>query len=29
MARLEIARLDNDRNAQEQGRLAFTMQGGL
>jgi hypothetical protein len=29
MARLEIARLDNDRNAQEHGRLAFTMQGGL
>jgi hypothetical protein len=29
MARLEIARLDNDRNAQERGRLAFTMQGGL
>jgi hypothetical protein len=29
MARLEIARLDNDRNAQERGQLAFTMQGGL
>jgi hypothetical protein len=29
MARLEIARLDNDRNAQEHGRLAITMQGGL
>jgi hypothetical protein len=29
MYRLEIARLDNDRNAQEHGRLAFAMQGGL
>jgi hypothetical protein len=29
MSRLEIARLDNDRNAQEHGRLAFAMQGGL
>jgi predicted phage baseplate assembly protein len=27
--RLEIARLENDRNAQEHGRLAFAMQGGL
>ena len=29
MSRLEIARLDNDRNAQERGQIAFTMQGGL
>ena len=27
--RLEIARLDNDPSAQENGRLAFTLQGGL
>jgi hypothetical protein len=27
--RLEIARLDNDRSAQENGRLEFVMQGGL
>jgi hypothetical protein len=27
--RLEIARLDNDPNAQEQGRLAFSLRGGL
>jgi hypothetical protein len=29
LARLEIARLDNDPNAAENGRLEFVMQGGL
>ena len=29
MARLEIARLDNDQNAVENGRIEFDMQGGL
>jgi len=29
MARLEIARLDNDPNAPENGRIAFIMEGGL
>ncbi len=27
--RLEIARLDNDRNEQENGRIEFLMKGGL
>ena len=29
MDRLEIARLDNDPNAPENGKLEFIMQGGL
>jgi hypothetical protein len=29
MGRLEIARLDNDPNAQENGRIEFFMEGGL
>lgn len=29
IARLEIARLDNDRNAPENGRIVFQMEGGL
>ena len=29
MARLEIARLDNDRSEPENGKIAFIMQGGL
>ncbi len=29
IGRLEIARLDNDRNAPENGRLVFNMEGGL